>query len=489
MDNLTNLQRIVSSEKRISVNFYNLLVTNEILSQSLKHKIKLYFLQDKRLSLSGFQNDIIKEKKKTNKSGGLGFNFTKNRFIIDNKHVIVNGNVDNVNGQNAKVANVGKIMVEGKNITVNENSKIGEGSFADVYKIGDSDIVCKLYKKQSLLPFNFVANIENNIKDFVDTLPYMVQYTSFHGTDLVHIGERQGFLLKKMDGSLEALIQSDDIAKFLKCVDEAKEKLMIEHSGKYNFLHGDIKIENILHKISYNDTEVRLHDFDGVHTYDKATLMHKYEVPSKRNIYMTPLCAHPVFVKYIDALKSCNTLESLVKSLVTHVDGTSGGFVDVWGKYVSLTGSSLASEMAKHVLTILDHFYEDHGDFESYLKSLDKDQFTKYIKKQIALFDVYSLGISLLYHYIMLKKKNNNNTKIEVLYDKAYELMEMSLVKMNNNNNNNSNGLKGGKIKPKLDIVIADDADELKKLNMTVVVLPQTPKTPSGGRKLRLDLK
>jgi hypothetical protein len=198
---------------------------------------------------------------------------------------------------------------------------------------------------------------------------------------------------------------------------------------------------------------------------------------------MTPLCAHPVFVKYIDALKSSVSLEKIVNHVMTD------GFVNVWEKHVSLTGSSLASEMSKHVLMLLDHFYEDYGAFESYLGSLNVVQFTNYIKKQIALFDVYSLGISVLYHYIKLKKKNknNNNSKIEELYDKAYELMEMSLVKINNNSNDN--GLKGGKIKLRLDNVIVDDADEFKKLNMTVVVLPETPKTPSGGRKLRLDLK
>jgi serine/threonine protein kinase len=295
---------------------------------------------------------------------------------------------------------VGTININGVNINIYENDKLGEGSFADVYKVGETDFVCKLYKNTDQLPFRFLIYISENILEFATTFPKMLDLTSFYDTQLYNVGNRSGFIMKKMNGSLDKLIEENNIDMFLKNVDSAVNHLMTmqKNNDKYGFVHGDIKIENIL----YNEKQVVLHDFDGVFTYDKSTLFHidKNQIPYKRNVYMTPLCAHPVYVKYTDAIKTNGELMTNIKK---------DGFINIWTKYVTLTGSSLATEISNHVIALLDHFYE-HG-FENFMQNID-EVFTNSKPEENVFGVIFELGTGLPSTIREFRKKYNKGTLI-----------------------------------------------------------------------------
>jgi hypothetical protein len=82
----------------------------------------------------------------------------------------------------------------------------------------------------------------------------------------------------------------------------------------------------------------------------------------------------------------------------------------------------------------------------------------------------------------MLKKRGSTDPKIEELYNKAYEILDMSLVK---EKTGGSNTMKNARNRPRLEINTTSlDTSEYDKLNKTIVIFPETPKTPSGGKKL-----
>lgn len=372
MSKLSSLSRIISASKKISPDFYDKLINDDGIDTKLKKKIKMYYFNDGRLSINLFKIDL-----KGIKSGGtlpetepetkLGWNL--NNLKLEN-------NVCDFSNSNSKAI----FKKEGTNENINFNilTHVGCGSFANVYKVSDNQVI-KIY--------NNCANtvkIKNNIKLFCKTFTDIVQSTCLYieENEFVWLNtndSRCGYLMKLLnpinDITIDVCTKSRDL--LIK---------VFENKSEYRFIHGDLKLDNLL----LDKDNVVLSDLDGVYIYKNI-----YPVNADVDMILTPITTHPVYLWY----------RSNQESFDNHAK--------LWLLLSNVRNNTIFSKVKQ----ILDVVYEPN--YTTYFENLEKTN--EIITKTIQYSDLYSLGMSILIKYL------TNTVKIDEL---LFSIQTLQFYKM-----------------------------------------------------------
>lgn len=213
---------------------------------------------------------------------------------------------------------------------------------------------------------------------------------------------------------------------------------LIEKLRGINCIHGDIKLENILYKTSSSSSMSLplLHDLDTIFVYNSSGL-HLKEHPYNRPLLCTPICAHPLFLLYTQAVKQSKNEIELLSYIATNITK----HIDLWKlSILSVKNDESVKHFIRMVLCMLDNIYVDSSltntkpDGSRYVSSFTELKNSKkiddVIRDHLQNFDKYALGMSILFHV----KNGSFKENVENLKEKAIELIYYS-IKFNNNVN------------------------------------------------------
>uniref|UniRef100_A0A6C0BEN5 Protein kinase domain-containing protein n=1 Tax=viral metagenome TaxID=1070528 RepID=A0A6C0BEN5_9ZZZZ len=493
--NISKLLRIITLQKTITRNFLNVIIQDDSIPPSIKRKVILYVNGDRRLSIQKLINDI----KKIKQNGGVGvgvniFNWVKITQPLQQPQ------------QPQQPQQIQSVIIN--NVEFNIGTKIGEGTFAEVFV--DKNVVLKLFKTMSTL--DMFTNIKLCITEFLEN--FTTQFTSFPKTTnifmtthnnifvenvIVRNESRYGYILDKHHGTLSQLVKQDlNIEVLNKVTDyltnknkyrltgkDNKNKYRLTGKDNINYIHGDIKLENIL----YTDNSPYIHDFDGVFVYNEDTLSHIIMTLYTREIYITPLFTHPFFAWYKYHIRT-NNINDIINNMKTEVTN----HMLLWKSMCNLNTSSNSSnirDLQTYIQECLDYIYEDiYGSFIETLFKKENNLIIDWIKEQLPLFDKYSFGMSLLiYTQIYLPNQSENKEKIETLFNLSFEIIKESLIIESSKGGakqvkRNKRG--GMPPPPKLNLGTSQvDLNQLYEEISQTVIITDISQTQNGGYKIK----
>lgn len=418
--NVTKLLRVISSKNKLGKNLYENLLNDPSISREIQRKVTLYYKGDKRLSVLNFKETLKKESKKQRGGGGWQIGVVNGVGAI--KEIC---NLEIIVLDNSKQQEPNKVPFMYNDKSYITNNLIGSGAFASVYDTEDgSDFVVKIFKQKNMLDHAKLC-----IADFMKLFP---QITSSYIDGTVE--GVSGYVMRKLhpiDVNDETnLLGTFEMAKKMlnECIQEQQSNL----NNNVKFIHGDIKIENIL--LDSKNQNAILTDMDGVIVYNPINLLHVDTNPYDRQIFMTVTCSHPIFPWYTQKLRYFS--ESAI-NLSDHMQL----WENLW-TVIGMNESTILKNVHNNIMTILNYNYSNpqerdgegfkmDGSYNTFVQSLtNEDLIKKYVTEQLEKIDLYSIGASAICHCvkISLQKSSGQEELINKLYQFAYDTISESLA-------------------------------------------------------------
>lgn len=406
--------RVLSSKRKFRSEFLNKILADPNVPSAIKRKLVMYQKDDKRLSLPKLIADL-KSFKKTPRGGAgpspfanfsLAFDSTSTISKIENLHLIAPN--DAIQLQRNTIVN--KQVDPPKTLSLSEKSysmksALGSGGFGDVYEYiayPDDNIAVKIFR--GITPERF-TQINSNINGFVNKFGHI--HTSFIDPPFwLEMDNVQGYIMHKCESLQDRLLS---LSSSESEIDQAVA--LFEPVVSAGFIHGDVKLENIL--VKKNGTVV-LHDLDGVYVYDipLSAAPHEFDC--------TPVYTHPLFPYFKDFVLTENKIEQ------------SQEIWDMWEMPINIVGAMTPGSPVLEFKQMMMEF------FEEIFKGYNNEETTKLIIKafddptwrlqQMKKFDIYSLAASLLYTGLYEKHVSTNSGNAQKLIDKGLNLLKKSFI-------------------------------------------------------------
>lgn len=302
---ITRLLSVIKAKKKPTDNL--MLKLRSVLPPSIHARIKQYTKGDKRISVSKLVQDI--KKAKVQRGGGgwkiLHVSDSPGDIGIQSPEgkIEINQYVFDHSQSPSPTASPIVISYNGKSYTIGD--MIGEGTFAKVHYLRPFnyqddyttlDYVIKVFKEDD---GERLEETYTNITKIISYIPISSNPTTFVGLDMENIylgNDKSKYILSRKDGSLtdamSPIDNPDDIEanwEWLSgCIFSTNEKIKALNSTSVGFIHGDLKLENVLWK----DNDCFLHDLDG-------SLVWSNPLPVKYHGF-TVRCVHPLYFAFRD---------------------------------------------------------------------------------------------------------------------------------------------------------------------------------------------
>ena len=178
-------------------------------------------------------------------------------------------------------------------------------------------------------------------------------------------------------------------ANLIQIHDDLVKKIEYMRTGALQFIHGDIKLDNIV----YDGNIPYLTDFDGVFGYNITSLMPEDDMKAN-DVFITPIFCSPIYMWYRHNLPTLNPNNDLCLS---------EDWFSVWERAMVLSGNGSALVLVRD--TILGQVVKMiAGDSSEAPKTLPEYiiQLTNLfpdcaLERLLSRSDYYSLGMSLLF--------------------------------------------------------------------------------------------
>jgi hypothetical protein len=358
---LKKLKTIVVKKQKLSSQFYTKLIETPTITKVMKSKIKAFY-NDKANS----RDILLKSLDKINSKKG--------------------GDIQDING-------VGEY---------NTDKGLGSGAFATSYQLTSSpDKVIKIFKPQKFDTINTIISNINEFQDFIyNKYDYMKDKTTFLPLDsnIKPNASKFFYLTKYCDGSLITILQKSD-GEYYDNFENSFNLLKEIYEKKCPFVHEDIKLENIL----YKGHKVFLHDLDGILVYDPETLLHvnKEQNPFERQVFTTPFTTSPFILWYRLVLADeIEDMSDLLDKLTENLPFTEG----MWNCSLNKLDPMFIVQIRNQVQLLYSMSFKDYIKSSLERIGTNQDKMKKWIVSNLALCDIYSYYMSILYY---LPKYNN----------------------------------------------------------------------------------
>lgn len=468
--NLEKCARLIALKRHPGARLHAACMRDPAIPEALKRRIAMFHRQDGRISLAKLKADLDAAVAAVAQLGGLGWCLRADamaKYTLPHEAPLPQDSVGNASGSPSA-----SFVFEGINRVVGQY--LGSGSYADVYLTDIDDVLIKLFKPN--VAKRIVADTKLAVEEFAhffssdahrryadSTSFYLLKPDAMWKTTLGG-DERQGYLVLKKTGSLKSRLTAiaenvDEVKGFVELLNRAARLL----APKPNFLHGDVKLDNLL----YDDRGgVFLHDFDGGLVYDPDTLLHARSEPLERSLHASPMIAHPLLPFFCEeVLMKGEWPKSPSANLAKGAAGRWKAKLDTMGHH------AIVDEIRGHIneilrsILVVDGADGANGDVEEFY-------FGKAVELAMAMvpfFDLYSLGASVLYEYIVLRKKGAPDDVVGALYDFAWATIEAAVTQRPPEATLGG----GGRFpRPHVDVSNSWDLPEDTELNPTLVVLP-----------------
>lgn len=378
------LTKLLKAGDPITDRFMHSILDDSLLPNSIKKKAILYYRGDKRLSVPKFLDAITHTKTKSRvqiqKGGGWTFGVANAGYNVTAYNEDTDGKVQVVQRSDIPVFSPESppVLPRGTS-SINLGEALGSGNFATVYKITDEqEHVFKLFYKAPLQVLDTIqVNIESiktkhpDVATVIPTPNPFVDNVSFptedeHGKPY----SGRGYKMIKCDKSLKkALDESTDISDY---VHKALGKLQT------SFVHGDIKLDNIMLKHVGTEHIVHISDWDGVYMYDNA--LSSGPPPC---VCFSPATAHPYYLWYVAMFKDNKSMNAETFALLD----PNTNVTNVWN--IFLKDGNATADMIKRIVNGLYG-----GGFAAHAAAHLKNP--EWHLHMLERCDRYSLGMSLL---------------------------------------------------------------------------------------------
>ncbi len=284
--------------------------------------------------------------------------------------------------------------LDGGNFPDLNNTKIlGKGSYSTVYEV-DDNIAIKVFNidNNDIYIKTILENIKNTLIDFNKLEKNIKNNTTYISTKNIN---------KEANKFYYYVIKCEnDLSKYKNNKSILQEgfnilKELSEINNDIHFIHGDIKLENMM--ICKNNN-VLIHDLDGCFVYDTKTLINISSNPYERDIIVTPFMCNPIFIWYNMTL-SQNLIQNdsdLMKYLYENIEQCE----KMWNIYLSPLG--------KNKNKVKDIFKDLYGNtIKDYIKNNINTYFTENNTKEFKLWLLNNLKLCDIYSYYMSLIHNN----------------------------------------------------------------------------------
>jgi serine/threonine protein kinase len=363
-------------------------------------------------------------------------------------------------------SNMAEVDIEGKKYTVDTYNQLGQGTFATVYvlKPTEDNLVVKVFKEQNIDVIK--ENLNALIKHFINTPILSPNRTTLKLTNgtfkfvnvklAPFLPVQVAYAMQRREGSLKGFLYTPFenikhlppdarydaiLMKLTEPFVTSMAKLFIDAKNTLSdykchfcnvqkrFVHGDIKLENIM----YEGENTFIHDWDGVFLYDADTLLHHEEIPYTKGCMLTPSSTHPFLVWYIHTLRNATSQGDLIGKL----KGSINNNMQLWKMMFSLGGNSQILGILEGVIN--EKYKNGYDDFiKNEVFTQSDEVIVDWMKSQLLYCDIFALGISLLFHYILIYnfetiglssiQKEKIEELLNPLYDLAYYCIDESLL-------------------------------------------------------------
>lgn len=414
--NRTKLLRILRSNKNISESFLNTVLQDHSMPSAIKRRVYLYSKRDKRLSVEKLIKDLKDMKVAPYQASGGGWCLGRkkdcnyNLFVVRENEEKKKLEVEHVKHeehvvQNERVAQDAMktalcSLLKTKNC---ENiEEIGKGAFASVFSYNNE------YAYKVFTDPESYGEATNNINSFIEYIQNR-EYTILNSdyANLSKIGTNSLFGIHRLtlcDGDLR---NNFNVVLLRKAFSNLMELKLNEN---INFIHNDIKIENIL----YKNTDVYISDFDGVYVYEDA-----FPVPD-RMIHFTPFAIHPLMLLYnicaVDAHKQLNgdvDIDQIILLMKTRIHHETLDHFAVWKTFFAHINAEEEKKIyiyqkVQNMLNLMCN--NNYIGTIKYIFENENNENNETIKQGlqtiIPYFDIYSLGMSIYFRSLFEENKN-----------------------------------------------------------------------------------
>ena len=400
MSKLVKLAKLVTSGAPITDRFMHSILDDSLLPNNIKKKAILYYRGDKRLSVPKFLDALsrAKVKRRVQKGGvpGLGWRIGVGKSEANGYKVTVHdvGEAQEIiwpvipYDDDKAVFTFGVPQEQQPGVARPKmlSTYIGAGANAAVFNItNEPENVYKLFFKAPSIVFDAIkTNLNKFVKDRrgVATVFPSTYFTVERGQYTAELIANHppfsdfGYRMIKCQKDLKKALYDSSLLQY---IDDAMKKLSDdpERASKRLFVHGDIKLENIMLD---DGNSVHISDWDGVYMYDDTLL--RGPPPST---FFSPATAHPYYIWYCEMLKN---KPNVMTYLDNHRNNTKVMAINItWNHYLKDTYS--VTPMIKN---IVDGLY--FGSFETHARAnMSNPKWHEYMLERC---DRYSLGMSLL---------------------------------------------------------------------------------------------
>ena len=465
--NFKKLLQVLGSTDVLSTKYYKSLMTNPSLCDSIKRKITMYVKNDKRLSIKKLLDDLRKLKNNKRGRGGAPINpfavFTVHQSILDDfpdptiQQITSAGSLTILNFDKLNIVN--ELPPPPPPPPALKLGKwIGGGAFGDVFMIpGNTSHVYKIMRE-----FGIWDEIKSNLLRFQDinlTLKIPSSLSPDKESLFIDEGTTHGYIMEKKEGSIDSLFKKiyktqphnnsyDAFFSMIKAVNIKLEELSIREEPV--FIHGDIKLENILYTTKTNANAKSVYDY-FIHDLDTVFIKTKVEILNNSiefKMDSTMIHAHPLLNYFVyDFLPM--TLEQ--KTTLGTTDMATNTIVN-WNYLTNIqinstNNANFGSVFKKHIMTLLGINDKNNLNIPvlSYYDAKINSSSLLNICKKI---DLHALNSSLLYFALLESNKiktaqNNLGTNAKIKLD-ALKLLKQfarkNIIKIQIDMNSNNGG-------------------------------------------------